>query len=118
MAMIWVEGVECPTPSTFEWGLIDVSDSNSGRTLDIIMHKNRVGQKRQIKLSWNGTNPQKTAQILQMFNPEYVRVTYPDAMSGTDETRTFYVGDRSAPVHTWFVGGKRYESVSFNIIEQ
>ncbi len=117
MAMLWVDGVECPCPSTFEWGMIDVSDTDSGRTLDTVMHKNRVGQKRQIQLAWNGKDRATTAKILQMFNPEYIQVTYPDAMSGTDETRTFYVGDRSAPVKIWTVNNKRYESVSFSIIE-
>lgn len=118
MTMLWVNGVECPTPSKLTWGLIDVSDSESGRTLDAIMHKNRIAQKRQIQLSWNGPTKEVTSKILKMFNPEYIKVKYPDAMSGTNETRTFYVGDRDAPVHTWYVGGKRYESVSFNIIEK
>ena len=118
MAMLWVNGAEAPPPSKFVWGLIDVSDSNSGRTQDTIMHKNRVGQKRQIQLAWSGTDPRKTAQILQMFNPEYVSVKYWDAMGGEYQTRTFYVGDRSAPVTIWTVGKKIYESVSFNIIEQ
>lgn len=93
-----VDGVELPTPSSFEWGMIDVSASDSGRTQDAQMHKNRIAQKRQLKLSWSGTDTARTARILQMVNPEYIRVTYPDAMSGTDETRTFYVGDRSAPI--------------------
>ena len=37
MAMLWVNGAEAPPPSKFVWGLIDVSDSNSGRTQDTIM---------------------------------------------------------------------------------
>lgn len=117
MAMMLVDGVELPTPSSFEWGLIDVSASDSGRTQDGKMHKNRITQKRQIKLSWNGTNKPRTAQILQMVNPEYISVTYPDAMSGTDETRTFYVGDRNGIIKIWTVNNKRYETLSFNLIE-
>ena len=58
-----------------------------------------------------------TAKILQAFNPEYISVTYPDAMSGTDETRQFYVGDRTAPYKCWWIGNQRMESVSFDIIE-
>ena len=118
MAMMLVDGVELPTPSTFEWGMIDVSASDSGRTQDGKMHKNRIAQKRQIKLSWSGTDKARTAKILQMVNPEYIRVTYPDAMSGTDETRTFYVGDRTAPIKIWTVGNKRYEVLSFPLIEE
>ena len=107
MAMMLVDGVALPTPSTFEWGMIDVSAGDSGRTQDAQMHKNRIAQKRQLKLSWSGTDTARTARILQMVNPEYIRVTYPDAMSGTDETRTFYVGDRSAPIKIWTINNKR-----------
>lgn len=117
MAMIKVDGVEMPCPSSFSWGLQDISASESGRTDDTIMHKNRVGQKRKIALQWNVKDRKTTAFILQSFNPEYISVTYPDAMSGTDETRTFYVGDRTAPVKYWWVGKQLYGSISFDIIE-
>lgn len=118
MAMILIDGVAVKTPSSFSWGLQDISGSDSGRTQDTVMHKNRIAQKRQISLSWTAPTPQEVSAILKAFNPEYVSVTYPDAMSGTDETRTFYVGDRSAPVKIWTIGNKRYENVSFELIER
>ena len=116
--MIKVNGVPIATPSTFTWGLTDVSDSQSGRTQDSLMHKNRVAQKRKIQLGWNNPSKETAASILQAFNPEYIDVTYPDAMSGNDETRTFYVGDRSAPKKMWTVNKKIYSQISFNIIER
>ena len=106
------------SPSSFSWGLQDVSAADSGRTDDVVMHKNRVGQKRKVSLGWNGPDKAETARILQAFNPEYVDVTYPDAMSGKNETRTFYVSDRSAPMKIWTIDNKRYTSVSFDIIER
>lgn len=118
MAMIEVNGVAVKTPSSFSWGLQDVSDSASGRTQDAIMHKNRIAQKRKLSLSWNNPTKEETAVILQTFNPEYVQIKYPDAMSGTDETRTFYVGDRTAPMKIWTISNKRYSQVSFNVIER
>ena len=117
MAMLTVDGKEIRTPSIFQWGLQDVSASESGRTDDTEMHKNRVGQKRTISLQWNGLTWQQTAEILQAFNPEYIEVKYPDMMSGEYETRKFYVGDRTAPVKIWFAGKKIMESLSFDIIE-
>lgn len=116
--MITVDGVEMPCPSKQTWGLQDISAAESGRTDDAIMHKNRVGQKRKLGLQWNGTDKQATARILQAFNPEYVHVTYEDPMSGSLETREFYVGDRTAMVAVWQTGNKRYESVGFDIIER
>ena len=116
--MLTVDGVEIPCPSTFEWGLQDISAAESGRTDDTIMHKNRVGQKRKISLGWQATNWETTSKIMQAFNPEYVSVKYPDMLSGKYETRTFYVGDRTAPVKLWWVGKKLIETISFDIIER
>ena len=82
------------------------------------MHKNRVGQKRKISLAWDNPTKEEAAAILQAFNPEYIDVTYPDAMSGKDETRTFYVGDRTAPMKMWTINKKIYSQISFNIIER
>lgn len=118
MAMIEVNGVPVKDPAVFEWGLQDVSSSDAGRTDDSVMHKNRIAQKRKIKLSWNNPTPEETAAILQVFNPEYFYVTYPDALSGQRERREFYAGDRSAPVRRWSTRYKRYTQVAFDIIER
>lgn len=118
MSMLLVDGKEIRDPSTFSWGLMDISSSSSGRTEDMVMHKDRKGQKRKIQLSWNGIRKEEAAAILQAFNPEYVNVRYPDAMSGVDEERTFYVGDRSAPMKIWTINNKLYTQVSFDIIER
>lgn len=107
-----------PSPSAMKYGLQDVSAAQSGRTDDAIMHKNRIGQKRKLDLEWSGLTPAQVSTVLQAFNPEYIEVEYWDALDGQYETRTFYVGDRSAPVKIWAVGRKYYEKVSFNIIEQ
>lgn len=115
--MIIVDEKNIPCPSSFTYGLQDVSASESGRTEDTTMHKNRVGQKRKLSLSWASKDWKTTSEILQAFNPEYITVTYPDMLSGTYETRKFYVGDRSAPVKLWWVGKKLIESISFDVIE-
>ena len=113
-----VNGVSMPCPSSYTWGLQDVSAAKSGRSDDSVMHKNRVAQKRKLALQWNGKDWAATAKILQAFNPEYIQITYPDMMSGKYETRTFYVGDRSAPVKWWWAGNQRTESISFDVIER
>lgn len=118
MAMLKVNGTLIKTPSEMTWGLQDVSDSASGRTQDALMHKNRIAQKRKLSLAWNNPTRAETASILQAFNPEYIDISYPDSMSGTDETRVFYVGDRSAPYKIWTLGNKRYSQVSFDVIER
>ena len=124
-----VNGVSMPCPSSYTWGLQDVSAAKSGRSDDSVMHKNRVAQKRKLALQWKGKDWATTAKILQDWdtackiiqavNPEYIQVTYPDLLSANKhETRTFYVGDRSAPVKWWWHGNQRTESISFDVIER
>lgn len=116
--MITVNNVALPTPSGFTWGKADISAADAGRTEDTLMHKNRVGEKRTLHLEWQNKDPATTAQILQAFEPEYVSVRYPDALSGNYETRTFYCGDMSAPVRYWWAGHKRYQLISLDITER
>ena len=118
MAMLIVDGVPIKEPSELTYGLQDVSSSDSGRTQDSIMHKNRVAQKVKLNLAWSMTTPEETATIMQAFQPEYFMVTYHDALLNAPVTKEFYCGDKSAPVHHWYVGDKRYTKVSFNIIER
>lgn len=117
--MLYVDGNAIPCPSVMNWGLQDVSAPDSGRVLDgnDTMYKNRTSQKVKLELQWNGVDPEKIQQILLAFNPEYFNVTYYDPMLG-NTTKTFYCGDRSAPVKIWWGHKKVYEQVSFNIIER
>ena len=82
------------------------------------MHKNRVAQKRKIAITFNGVTMETASTILQAVNPEYIQVYYYDPMDATFETREFYVGDRSAPFKTFFIGNKRVDKLSFDIIER
>ena len=117
--MIKVDGTQLPCPSTFTWGLQDVSASDSGRTQDAVMHKNRIAQKRTLSIGWNAPSWEDTCKIIKAVNPEYIKVEYPDPLSGNKhEERTFYVGDRSAPFKCWWVGNQRMEGVSFDFIER
>lgn len=113
-----VNGVTMPCPSTWEWSLQDVSLGESGRTEDALMHKNRAAQKRKVAIGFNGATADVCSTILQAINPEYIDVYYFDPMDGQYETRNFYVGDRTAPFKCWWVGNKRMERLSFDIIER
>lgn len=111
-----VGGVFVRSPSAFQWSLQDISSPDAGRTEDGLMHKDRIGQKVKIQLSWNNIPTSDASAILTAFNPEYVEIKYLDPMAGDYLTKTFYVGDRSAPMYNATVG--LWSNVSFNIIEQ
>lgn len=113
-----VNGVNMPCPSSWTFGLMDVSAAESGRTDDGRMHKNRVTQKRKISVGFNGITDTVAHTILSAINPEYINVTYYDPLLGTRTTKVFYVGDRSAPVKIWFTGKHIYETLTFDLIER
>lgn len=115
--ILQVNGTYIPDPSSLQWGLQTVSDSNAGRTTDGKMHVNRIAQKRKLNLSWTGVSFAVAAEILNAVNPETFSVTYLDALTNTRLTKTFYVGDRTAPVYSYHDGYKWYSNVSFDIIE-
>lgn len=123
MAMLWVNGVEIvPDPSSMTWGLQDISAADAGRVHDAgnTMYKMRTSQKRKIQLTWTLLTATQVAGILNAFNSEYFDVTYWDAMGDSLQTRTFYAGDRTAPVK-WFglaSKGTRFATLSFDIIER
>lgn len=109
-------------PSTFEYGLQDISAADAGRVQDRgnTMYKMKTSQKRKIKLGWNNPTAAQVSEILKAFDPEYVYVRYHDAKENAWQVRQFYVGDRSAPLR-WFAlpqKGTRYSVLSFDIIER
>lgn len=120
MAMLKIDGVAVKSPSVFTWGFSDLSSEESGRsTNDGKMTKDIIASKRTISLTWNNLTKEETSTILQLVsNKAYINVTYPDALSGKDETREFYVGDRSAPIKIWTLNKKIYSTLSFNLVER
>lgn len=111
-----VNGASVPCPSGYVYNLQDVSSSDAGRTEDALMHKERIAQKVKLELSWKNVTTVECAAVLTAFNPQYISITYLDAKAGDYLTKTFYVGDRSAPLYNARLG--LWENVSFNVIEQ
>ena len=116
--LLRVDNVWIKTPSSMTVSIQDVSRSDAGRTEDALMHKNRVTRKYKIDLGWNNPTPAETASILQAFAPEYFSVQFTDPLTNSLVTKTFYSGDQTTPIRSWTLNNKRYESISFNIIER
>ena len=118
-----VDGVTIKSPSAITWSVQDISTPDAGRTLDGVMHKERLalpgGQKRKLKLEWNlvkfGT---ESASILNAFTPEYVTVAYPDPQAGAVVTKVFYTGDKEMKFATWWDGKQLLTNLAFSIIEK
>lgn len=105
-------------PSKMSFGIQDVSASDAGRDQSGYMHKDLISRKYKIELEWWCPSRQETARILTAVEPEYFPVTFTDPMTNTVVTKTFYVGDRTAPVQMWGDDRQFYSSVKFNLIER
>ena len=116
--LIKINGTYIPNPSSLQWGLQTISDPNAGRTMDGKMHVNRVTDKRKLEVSWKAVDFATASEILRAVNDETFEVTYWDALTNDpNETRTFYVGDRTAPVYSYAQGQQWYNNINFNLIE-
>lgn len=122
-SLLTVDGATIKSPSALTWSVQDISSPDAGRTLDGIMHKERLplpgGQKRKLKLEWGLVRfGAESRAILQAFTPEYVSVTFPDPQEGEMVTKTFYTGDKETQFRTWWDGKQLLTNLSFSIIEQ
>lgn len=107
---------EIPVPSSYKYKLIDVSSSEAGRTEDMDMHKNRLGQTVRVDLGWVAQDLANGAIILNAFNAEYLKIEFLDTKAGGWIIKEFYVGDRDANLWNAYKGV--WDSISFPIIQK
>lgn len=92
-----IDGVEIPTPSSYDFGIEDLSSEQTGRTLDGIMHKDVVAVKDYYTVTWKKLSEDDAALILNLVDGKtqlsftYIDPRYPAGVV----TRDFYVGKRS-----------------------
>lgn len=119
MAILTINStIALPNPSEFTCTISDLSSEESGRTLDGTMIKDIVSRKTQLSCRWNTLNWQDTSLILQAVESSInMQVTYPDPKLGIYTTKTFYVGDRTAPAIRLVDGQEYWQGMSFDFIE-
>ena len=106
------------TPAEVTWALQDISSPNSGRTLDGVMHKDRVAQKVKLSCKWPHMPVSEASTLLKNVNSQVsFQLTYFDVMQGGLRTATFYVGDRTAPLDWIWDDDQTVKDVSFDFIE-
>lgn len=114
--IVSVNGSSIPCPSSYQWDEQDVSASDAGRTEDGLMHKKLIAKKVAVSLSWQNVDTATASKVLQAFNSEYFSVKYLDPKAGENLTKTFYVGDRSAPLYNCRLNV--WSNITLKIIER
>lgn len=116
MSLIKINGVEIPTPSSYDVGIQDISNAERNAIGTMIIE--RIATKRKLELSWGVLTKEETSYLLNAVSPVFFNVEYIDPQTGGVKSGTFYCGDRTVPMITFVNGVPKYRDVKFNIIER
>lgn len=117
MAILTIAGVDVKDPSVFQVDIMDI-DKESERNANGTMQRTRVATKRKLTVEWGPLSNSEISKILKSVKDVFFIVKYPDPYEGTTITKTFYSGDRSAPVLRVRDGVVRWEGLKTNLVEQ
>lgn len=113
-----IDGVSIPTPSTYKFGLEDLSSEETGRTLDGVMHKDVVDDKDRYECTWKKLSWEDTAILLNAINKKTsFMFTYVDPRVPNQWlTNRFYVGERSMVAINLNDENNTWSDISFTFI--
>lgn len=107
-----------PKLSGLKWSIMSIQSADSGRAEDGTMIATMVAKKRKLEVSYANLSPEDAAAILDVVCGDmFFDVTYYDVLDAQQETRTFYVGDRSINWYNYNIE-RGLENLAFNLIEQ
>lgn len=117
MAILTIAGVEVKDPSVLSVDITDI-DKESERNANGTMQRTRVAIKRKLTVEWNPLSNAEISKILNAVSDVFFTVTYPDPVVGGYTTKTFYTGDRTAPVLRTIGGVARWEGLKTSFVEK
>ena len=113
-----INGRAVKQPAEVTYNRYDLDSEDSFRSLSGEMQRDRVAVKVKLECRWNGLTSQEMSAILQAMDDVFFDIYYFDPYLGSYTTKTFYVGDRSAPVYSIAGGKVIFKSFSANFIEK
>lgn len=113
-----INGVNVTQPIEVVYNRYDLDSEDSFRSLSGEMQRDRVATKVKLECRWNALNATQMSQLLQAMDDVFFNINYFDPYQGSYVTKTFYVGDRSAPVYSIAGGKVIFKSFSANFIEK
>lgn len=100
--MLVINGTTVKEPKSIEFGIQDV-DGEAYRNAKGDMVRDRLphGVKRSLSVEWGPLTKEELSTILTNCSAPSFSVYYFDGQTGSYQTKTFYVGDRTAPVYSF-----------------
>lgn len=119
-ASLSINGNVVKTPKTFKVNYQTIDADSSGRNADGRMVRDIIAEKVKLEIEWGPLDDVTGRTLLNAIDNSFFSVTYPDAKTGSQVTKTFYSGDRSLPAYSWndSFSKIKWESFSTNFIEQ
>ena len=103
----------------FKWQRNDVDGPDAGRTMDAVMHRDRVATKIRLDVSCRPLLTQEASAVLTAIMPEYVTVQYLDPQAGTVVEKTMYSNNNPASYCIRKPDGREYwHGIDFPLIER
>lgn len=112
-----INGKTIKTPSAISFTVSDV-DGESYRNAKGKLVRDRIAVKRKLECEWSALTIEELSTLLKAVADTFFKVTYLDGMTGKEETKTFYVGDRTAPVYSLADGLPTWKNLKMNFVEQ
>lgn len=116
MALIKIDGVDMPSPSGIQFGIMDLSKAERNANGTMIIE--RIATKRKLDLEWKYLSQAELASLLNAVSPVLFSLTYTDPQTNALRTGTFYAGDRAVGVMDVKNGVIRYKDTKFSVIER
>ena len=113
-------GSQVFAPQTYRMGFESLTDENSGRTADGVMHINWVKQRvRKFEFVMAPMNSTQLTTLLSLVHGKTYSLTYWDALTGAERTDTFYTSKSSADCYsgTYDNYSGLWTGVTFNAIQ-
>ncbi len=114
--MLKINGTEITTPKSIEFDLNDI-DGETNRNAAGEMIRDRIAVKRKLVCEWPPLTQNEISALLSAVADVFFTLEYPDAIIGVT-TKTFYVGDRTAPMYTYINGVAKWQGLKMNFIEK
>jgi hypothetical protein len=117
-SLVSIAGVNVPKgASTLVINYYDVSDPDSGNSINGSMWKGYVGSKRKLEITWNILYPTMIQSVLTAVKGKNsFPVRFYDPESGSYVTSNFYAGDRKTDFK-WFYRNHELIGLTMSLIE-
>ena len=118
--LLLVGGRYVKAPQEFSVGYQTIDADTGGRNASGTMVRDIISEKVKLEIKWGPLSDGEIFDVLNAVDHAFFEASYPNPKTGGMATKTFYVGDRTAPLYSWNekFGAIKWQGLSMNFIEK